>query len=84
MASIAGMSRAGFAAHFRKVVGFSPADYLLEWRVSLAQKRLREGRPIALIADEVGYESPSAMARAFRRKVGSSPRQWIQQDARPG
>lgn len=84
LASIAGMSRAGFAAHFRKVVGFSPADYLLEWRVSLAQKRLREGRPITLIADEVGYESPSAMARAFRRKVGSSPRQWIQQDARPG
>lgn len=79
LANIAGMSRASFAAHFRQVVGFSPADYLLEWRVSLAQKRLREGRPIALIADEVGYESPSALARAFRRKVGSSPSQWLQQ-----
>jgi AraC-like DNA-binding protein len=39
---------------------------------------LREGRPIALIADEVGYESPSALARTFRRKTGSSPREWLQ------
>lgn len=79
LASAANMSRASFAAQFRKVVGKTPADYLLSWRVSLAQKRLREGRPIGLIADEVGYESPSALARAFRRKVGASPREWLQQ-----
>jgi AraC-like DNA-binding protein len=77
LADAASMSRASFAAHFRDVVGQTPADYLLGWRVSLAQKRLREGRAIALIADEVGYESPSALARAFRRKTGSSPREWL-------
>jgi AraC-like DNA-binding protein len=77
LAEAASMSRASFAAHFRDVVGQTPADYLLGWRVSLAQKRLREGRAIALIADEVGYESPSALARAFRRKTGSSPREWL-------
>ncbi len=80
LASAASMSRASFAAHFRKVVGSTPADYLVGWRISLAQKRLREGRPIALIADEVGYESPSALARAFRRKVGASPSEWMQHD----
>ncbi|MDX3773518.1 AraC family transcriptional regulator [Chromatiaceae bacterium AAb-1] len=79
LASAASMSRASFAAQFHKVVGKTPADYLLSWRVSLTQKRLREGRPIALIADEVGYESPSALARAFRRKTGFSPREWLQQ-----
>lgn len=78
LASAASMSRASFAAKFHKVVGVTPADYLASWRVSLAQKRLREGRPIALIADEVGYESPSALARTFRRKTGSSPREWLQ------
>ena len=79
LATAASMSRASFAAKFHKVVGITPADYLVSWRVSLAQKLLREGRPIALIADEVGYESPSALARAFRRKVGASPREWLQQ-----
>jgi len=76
LASESNMSRASFAASFRAVVGQTPADYLTSWRISLAQKRLREGRPIALIADEVGYESPSALARAFRRKTGASPREW--------
>jgi AraC-like DNA-binding protein len=76
LAMAANLSRASFAEQFRRVVGQTPADYLLSWRVSLAQKRLREGRPIALIAAEVGYESPSALARAFRRKTGLSPREW--------
>lgn len=77
LASASNMSRASYAAHFRAVVGQTPADYLLSWRISLAQKRLREGRSISLIADEVGYESPSALARAFRRKTGTSPRDWL-------
>lgn len=77
LASQSNMSRAAYAVHFRSVLGQTPADYLLSWRISLAQKRLREGRPITLIADEVGYESPSALARAFRRKTGFSPRDWM-------
>ena len=76
LAAAANLSRAAFAEQFHRVVGQTPGDYLLSWRVSLAQKRLREGRPIALIAEEVGYESPSALARAFRRKTGLSPREW--------
>lgn len=78
LAAAASMSRASFAARFHKVVGITPAEYLASWRVSLTQKLLREGRPIALIADQVGYESPSALARTFRRKTGNSPREWLQ------
>lgn len=77
LASESNMSRAAYAVHFRATIGQTPADYLLSWRISLAQKRLREGRSITLIAAEVGYESPSALARAFRRKTGYSPRDWI-------
>lgn len=84
LASASNMSRAAYAAHFRAVIGQTPADYLLSWRISLAQKRLREGRPITLIADEVGYESPSALARAFRRKTGCSPRDWMKSLAGEG
>jgi AraC-like DNA-binding protein len=81
LASASNMSRAAYAVHFRVVIGQTPADYLLSWRISLAQKRLREGRPITLIAAEVGYESPSALARAFRRKTGCSPRGWMKESA---
>lgn len=77
LAEESNMSRSAYAAHFRTIVGQTPAEYLLSWRVSLAQKLLREGRAINLIAIEVGYESPSALSRAFRRKTGVSPREWI-------
>lgn len=77
LASESNMSRAAYAVHFKSVIGQTPADYLLSWRVSLAQKLMRDGRSITLIAAQVGYESPSALSRAFRRKTGLSPRDWL-------
>ncbi|NYI01105.1 AraC family transcriptional regulator [Cupriavidus plantarum] len=77
MAQCAGMSRSAFAAAFREIVGQTPADYLAAWRVSLAQARLREGTPVKLLADELGYANPSALSRAFQAKVGLSPREWL-------
>lgn len=77
MAEHAGMSRTAFANAFRDVVGQTPADYLSGWRIALAQSRLREGRPIKILADELGYANPSALSRAFAAKVGMSPRGWL-------
>ncbi|EKT4466691.1 AraC family transcriptional regulator [Pseudomonas putida] len=77
LASESNMSRASYAARFKAVIGQTPADYLLSWRISLAQKLLREGTAMALVSDQVGYESPSALARAFRRKTGFNPRDWV-------
>jgi len=79
MAERAGMSRTAFATCFRETVGQTPADYLTGWRVALAQSRLREGRPIKILANELGYANPSALSRAFAAKVGMSPRHWLAQ-----
>ncbi|MGH8425016.1 MAG: cupin domain-containing protein, partial [Pseudomonas fluorescens] len=40
LAGESNMSRASYAAHFKDVVGQTPAEYLLSWRISLAQKLL--------------------------------------------
>lgn len=42
LAQQAGMSLACFAAHFRKVVGSTPFDYLTNWRLGIAQNMLRK------------------------------------------
>lgn len=81
MAERAGMSRTAFANTFREVLGQTPADYLGGWRIALAQSWLREGRPIKLLADELGYANPSALSRAFASKVGLSPRAWLARTA---
>ena len=77
MARCAGMSRTAFANTFRECVGRTPADYLGNWRMALAQSRLREGLPIKRLAEELGYANPSALSRAFAAKVGVSPREWL-------
>jgi len=76
MASIAGMSRARFAVHFREVVGTTPGAYLAQWRLMAAQSLLRKGKPLDLVANKVGYASASALARVFKEKVGESPGKW--------
>lgn len=82
LASRAGMSRSVFANAFRDTVGCTPGVYLQHWRISLVQQALRQGRPLKLIADEVGYGSESALSRSFKASCGLSPREWKQaQDA---
>jgi len=77
MAACAGMSRSAFATAFRDIVGQTPADYLTDWRISLAQAMLRQGTPLKLMADELGYANPSALSRVFLARVGQSPRDWL-------
>lgn len=77
MARAAHMARSSFAARFKQVVGQSPADYLIDWRLTVAQERLRVGAPVAVTAAELGYADPSSFSRVFAQRVGRSPRAWL-------
>lgn len=79
LAGVAGMSRSVFATTFRETVDVTPGQYLQGWRVRLTQKALRRGRPLKMIATEVGYGSEAALSRAFRAQTGLSPREWKKQ-----
>jgi AraC-like DNA-binding protein len=81
MAARALLSRNGFAQEFRKVVGITPADFLTRVRITLAQRLLRKGRSVALVADDVGYGSQPAFSRAFIRETGVSPSTWVRTHA---
>jgi AraC-like DNA-binding protein len=76
LARKAGMSRSRFAVHFRRCVGMTPLEYLAQWRISLAQSLLKQGRPVKTIAPAVGYSSAAALNRVFQQRVGKTPRQW--------
>jgi transcriptional regulator GlxA family with amidase domain len=76
LAGIAGMSRSGFAAVFKQVVGSTPGDYLASFRLCIAQGMLRRGLPLKHIAQDVGYGSTAALSRAFKAGCGASPREW--------
>ena len=76
LATVAGMSRSTFASAFRETVGTTPGQYLQGWRVGLAQQALRRGRPLKVVASDVGYGSEAALSRAFKAHSGVSPRAW--------
>ncbi len=82
LAATASMSRSVFADAFREVVGSTPGAYLQSWRVSLAQQALRQGRPLKMIAVDVGYGSEAALSRAFKAQSGLAPREWKQAQER--
>lgn len=77
LAELSAMSRSAFAELFRQQVGQTVGDYLLDWRIAIAQNLLKKGRSVSWVAGEVGYDNASALARAFRKKTGQSPKQWL-------
>lgn len=81
MAAQAGMSRSAFAECFRAATGATPANYLTDWRLSLASSMVRAGQPLKLVAAELGFASASSLSRAFSMRLGASPRRWRAQTA---
>lgn len=73
LAKAAGLSRTVFFERFRRAVGLSPMEHLTQWRMALAKRMLIAARPMAEVAQAVGYGSTSAFATAFRRTVGETP-----------
>ena len=83
LAREAGMSRAVFAERFAAIVGETPMRYLARWRMQLAARLLEEpGRPIDVVAEQVGYRSEAAFNRAFKNIVGSPPGAWRRRQGR--
>jgi len=77
LAARAGASRSALVERFTLLVGCAPIQYLAQWRMQLAARRLADPRAkVAGIANEVGYESEAAFSRAFKKLVGQSPGQW--------
>ena len=78
LADAAGMSRSGFAARFKDLLGQTPLEYVTEWRMQKAIQLLRQrDKKLVDIAQAVGYESNAAFSKAFKRVVGANPGQYL-------
>ena len=74
LAQHAGMSRSGFSARFTETIGTSAKQYLTEWRMHLARKKILHAPvPLIELAEELGYTSEAAFSRAYKRVFGVPP-----------
>jgi len=77
LAARVGMSRSAFAERFADVVGVTPVQYLIQWRMQKAATLLRgSDAGIAEVASQVGYASNVAFAKAFKRSMGLPPGEY--------
>lgn len=77
LASEVSMSPSRFAARFSESLGLSPMSYVTRWRMNVACRALDESRiSVDQIATTVGYESPAAFNRTFKKLVGLPPATW--------
>ncbi len=74
LAQEVGMSRTLFATRFHDLVGVPPMRYITHWRMQKAHELLETTNlTLAIIAEEVGYQSEAAFNRAFKREFGLTP-----------
>ena len=67
---------------FKEETGTTYAQYLEDYRFSMAKKWLLESdRTVAEIAASLQYSNPQNFIRSFKKKMGITPGQYRQQAA---
>lgn len=67
---------------FKRQMGVSLFDYLLDYRVGRGLSLLKSGRTVAEAAAETGFSTPAYFAKVFRARTGRSPSQYRRENAR--
>jgi len=71
------LSTAHFSRAFRRSVGVAPHNWLIEQRIVLSKKKMRDDRlSLADVAAECGFSDQSHLTRHFVRIVGVTPGAW--------
>lgn len=74
LAAAAAMSRSAFSNLFKEVVGQSPGDYQIQWKMTQAYRWLADDGVSTLEAAlRCGYESEGSFSKAFKRVLGVGP-----------
>ncbi len=76
IAGVVNISPTYFASVFKRVMGISPHQYVIQQRVERAKLMLsKTDLAIADIALEVGFSSQSHLTQQFKRLTGMTPKQ---------
>jgi len=74
LARVACLSPYHFSRSFKEAVGVGPQRYVMRRRLERAKTLVRRSsRPLAVIAQDVGFADQSHLTMIFRREIGMTP-----------
>lgn len=76
--SLSFLSLFHFIREFKKYVGLSPFEFIIQLRIKEAQRLLLKSNKIAEIAIEAGFYDQSHFTKYFQKYVGISPKKYLQ------
>jgi len=77
LARAAGMSSRSLARLFQRETGMGFLAWRQQARLAEALAQLSSGKPVALVARDLGYASPAAFTAMFRRSLGTTPGKYF-------
>jgi AraC family transcriptional regulator of arabinose operon len=76
-----GFTRSYFTTIFKRQVGISPQEYLIQYRLQQGCRMLLETElSVQEIAMQIGYENPLNFSRGFKHAYGISPTEYRQKE----
>jgi len=76
MSAAMAMSGRQLQRKLKALVDHSPAEYLRNFRLTMAIKQLKKGARVGLVADAVGFSSQAYFASCFKAEFGATPSEF--------
>ena len=74
------MRRDTFSRKFKRMLGESPSEFIMKYKLQRSLELLKSGMPITQVAVDCGFSSPSHFSNNFKKFFDKTPSQYVKEN----